>query len=71
MWFMTISLIFQSWNQTIVLPFTYPSLLLSSQIAFTVWDVQGAARAVPVGGTTMKLFTSKRSEFSDCVREIS
>lgn len=45
----------------IILPITYPSLLLSSQITLTVWDVQGAGRAVPVGGTTMKLFTEKRS----------
>lgn len=48
------------WNQSIILPITYPSLLLSSQIAFTIWDVQGAGRAVPIGGTTMSLFNSKR-----------
>jgi len=48
------------WNQTIVLPITYPSLLLTSQITFTIWDVQGAGKAVPVGGTTMSLFTKKR-----------
>ncbi|OCF41221.1 phosphatidylinositol 3-kinase [Kwoniella heveanensis CBS 569] len=50
-----------SWNQMIVLPITYPSLLLSSQITFTVWDCQGAGKAVPVGGTTMNLFTAKRT----------
>ncbi|WVF72152.1 hypothetical protein IAT40_006964 [Kwoniella sp. CBS 6097] len=50
-----------SWNQTIILPITYPSLLLSSQITFTIWDCQGAGKAVPVGGTTMSLFTSKRT----------
>jgi phosphatidylinositol 3-kinase len=48
------------WSQSIVLPITYPSLLLTSQIAFTIWDVQGPGRAVPIGGTTMSLFNPKR-----------
>ena len=48
------------WNQTIVLPITYASILISSQIAFTIWDVQGAGKPVAVGGTTMALFTEKR-----------
>lgn len=47
------------WNQTITLPITYPSLQTSSRIAFTIWDIQGTGRAVPVGGTTMKLFGTK------------
>ncbi|WWD15916.1 hypothetical protein CI109_100340 [Kwoniella shandongensis] len=50
-----------TWNYTIILPITYPSLLLTSQITFTIWDVRGAGKAVPVGGTTMSLFTSKRT----------
>ena len=57
------SLIPHSWNQTISLPITYPSLLLTSQIAFTIWDVQGSGKPVPVGGTTMEMFTSKRSVY--------
>lgn len=48
------------WNQSIVLPITYPSLLPNSQLAFTIWDVQGAGKNVPVGGTTMSLFSSDR-----------
>lgn len=48
------------WNQTIILPIKYPSLLLTSQIVFTIWDVQGPGKAVPIGGTTLGLFTSKR-----------
>ncbi|WVN86799.1 uncharacterized protein L203_101971 [Cryptococcus depauperatus CBS 7841] len=48
------------WNYNVILPITYPSLQLSSQIAFTVWDVQGAGRATPVGGTTMRLFNNRR-----------
>ncbi|WVQ78275.1 hypothetical protein IAT38_000360 [Cryptococcus sp. DSM 104549] len=50
-----------TWNYTVILPVTYPSLLLSSQLAFTIWDVQGAGKAVAVGGTTMSLFTAKRT----------
>jgi hypothetical protein len=52
-----------SWNHTFVLPITYPSLLTTSQLALTIWDVKGAGKAVPVGGTTMRLFNEKR-----CVR---
>ncbi|GMK59473.1 hypothetical protein CspeluHIS016_0800790 [Cutaneotrichosporon spelunceum] len=50
-----------SWNQSIVLPITYPSLQPTSQLTFTIWDVQGAGKAVPVGGTTMKLFRPDRT----------
>lgn len=49
-----------SWSQPIVLPITYPSLSFSSQLAFTIWDVQGPGKAVPVGGTTMRLFRDDR-----------
>ncbi|KIR59973.1 phosphatidylinositol 3-kinase [Cryptococcus bacillisporus CA1873] len=50
-----------TWNSVVIFPITYPSLLLSSQIAFTIWDVQGSGKAIPVGGTTMSLFNSKRT----------
>ncbi|WWC69461.1 uncharacterized protein I206_103401 [Kwoniella pini CBS 10737] len=50
-----------TWNQTIILPITYPSLLINSQLAFTIWDCHGAGKPVPVGGTTMSLFTTKRT----------
>lgn len=43
-----------------MLPITYPSLLMTSQIALTIWDVKGPGKAVPIGGTTMPLFSSKR-----------
>lgn len=49
-----------SWNHVVVLPVTYPSLLYSSRITFTIWDVQGAGKPVPIGGTTMRLFTRQR-----------
>lgn len=51
---------FRRWNQTIILPITYPSLLLSSRLVLTIWDIQGAGKAVPVGGATMFLFNEKR-----------
>jgi len=49
-----------TWNHIITLPISYNALLLSSQLVFTIWDVQGPGRPVPVGGSTMSLFTSKR-----------
>ncbi|ORX39878.1 phosphatidylinositol 3-kinase [Kockovaella imperatae] len=50
-----------TWNQAITLPITYQSLLLTAQIAFTIWDVRGAGKPVPVGGSTMSMFNSKRT----------
>ncbi|RXK34820.1 phosphatidylinositol 3-kinase [Tremella mesenterica] len=49
------------WNHTVILPITYPSLLLNSRIAFTIWDVQGPGDPVPVGGSTMFLFSPNRT----------
>ncbi|KAL1409698.1 Phosphatidylinositol (PI) 3-kinase [Vanrija albida] len=49
------------WNQTLILPITYPSLLPTAQLVFTIWDVQGAGKPVAVGGTTMNLFSSDRT----------
>jgi phosphatidylinositol 3-kinase len=37
---------------------------MTSQIAFTIWDVQGAGKAVPVGGTTMSMFNTKRFQLT-------
>ena len=41
------------------LPIRYCDLPLSSQITFTVWDIAGPRAAVPVGGTTFRLFSKK------------
>lgn len=38
----------------------YNALLPTSQITFTIWDNAGTGRAIPVGGSTMRLFSPKR-----------
>ncbi|KIL59571.1 hypothetical protein M378DRAFT_1000569 [Amanita muscaria Koide BX008] len=48
-----------SWNEWITFPMQYCDLPLSSQITFTVWDIAGPRNAVPVGGTTFRLFGKK------------
>ena len=47
------------WNEWITLPIRYCDLPLSSQITFTVWDIGGPRTAVPVGGSTFRLFGKK------------
>ncbi|KAL5485774.1 VPS34 [Sanghuangporus weigelae] len=49
------------WNEWITLPIRYCDLPLSSQITFTVWDIEGPRSAAPVGGTTFRLFGKKRT----------
>ncbi|KAH7912328.1 kinase-like domain-containing protein [Hygrophoropsis aurantiaca] len=48
-----------TWNEWITLPIRYCDLPLSSQVTFTVWDIGGPRNALPVGGTTFKLFGKK------------
>ncbi|OBZ72708.1 Phosphatidylinositol 3-kinase catalytic subunit type 3 [Grifola frondosa] len=48
-----------TWNEWITLPIRYCDLPLSSQITFTVWDIAGPRSAVPVGGSTFRLFGKK------------
>ncbi|KAH7884554.1 putative atypical/PIKK/PI3K protein kinase [Phlebopus sp. FC_14] len=47
------------WNEWITLPIRYCDLPLSSQITFTIWDIGGPRTAVPVGGSTFRLFGKK------------
>ncbi|RDB29393.1 Phosphatidylinositol 3-kinase catalytic subunit type 3 [Hypsizygus marmoreus] len=47
------------WNEWITLPIRYCDLPLSSHITFTVWDIAGPRAAVPVGGSTFRLFGKK------------
>lgn len=49
------------WNEWITLPIRYCDLPLNSQITFTVWDISGPRSAIPVGGTTFRLFGKKWS----------
>ncbi|KAF8150738.1 atypical/PIKK/PI3K protein kinase [Crassisporium funariophilum] len=48
-----------TWNEWITLPIRYCDLPLSSQITFTVWDIGGPRAAIPVGGSTFRLFGKK------------
>ena len=47
------------WNEWITLPIRYCDLPLNAQITFTVWDIAGLRAAMPVGGTTFRLFGKK------------
>ncbi|KAL0954695.1 hypothetical protein HGRIS_003644 [Hohenbuehelia grisea] len=48
-----------TWNEWITLPIQYCDLPLGAQITFTVWDIAGPRAAVPVGGSTFRLFGKK------------
>ncbi|KAF5326957.1 hypothetical protein D9619_004332 [Psilocybe cf. subviscida] len=48
-----------TWNEWITLPIRYCDLPLSAQITFTVWDIGGPRSAIPVGGSTFRLFGKK------------
>lgn len=45
-----------SWNEWLKLPIKYPDLPRNAQLAFTIWDIYGPRKAVPVGGTTVSLY---------------
>ncbi|KAI6042471.1 atypical/PIKK/PI3K protein kinase [Pisolithus marmoratus] len=47
------------WNEWITFPIRYCDLPLSSQITFTVWDIGSPRTAVPVGGSTFRMFGKK------------
>ncbi|KAI0648895.1 atypical/PIKK/PI3K protein kinase [Trametes meyenii] len=48
-----------TWNEWITLPIRYCDLPLNSQVTFTVWDIAGPRAAIPVGGSTFRLFGKK------------
>ncbi|KAI0833713.1 atypical/PIKK/PI3K protein kinase [Trametes gibbosa] len=48
-----------TWNEWITLPIRYCDLPLNSQITFTVWDISGPRSAIPVGGSTFRMFGKK------------
>ena len=45
-----------SWNEWLKLPIKYPDIPRHAQVCFTIWDVYGPRKAIPVGGTTVSLF---------------
>ncbi|KAJ3092312.1 Phosphatidylinositol (PI) 3-kinase [Quaeritorhiza haematococci] len=45
-----------TWNEWITIPIKYRDLPLSTQLAFTVWDVRAPRRTSVLGSTTMSLF---------------
>ncbi|KAJ8078600.1 Phosphatidylinositol (PI) 3-kinase [Marasmius tenuissimus] len=47
------------WNEWISFPVRYCDLPLGAQVTFTIWDIAGPRAAVPVGGTTFRLFGKK------------
>lgn len=50
------------WNETFTLPIKYKDLPLNAQLAFTVYRSRGppaASAAVPLGGSTLRLFGKK------------
>ncbi|KAI0048758.1 atypical/PIKK/PI3K protein kinase [Auriscalpium vulgare] len=48
-----------TWNEWITFPIRYCDLPVSSQVTITVWDIAGPRAAVPVGGSTFRLFGKK------------
>ncbi|KAJ3073785.1 Phosphatidylinositol (PI) 3-kinase [Podochytrium sp. JEL0797] len=44
------------WNEWFVFPVLYKDLPVTTLLAFTVWDVYGPRKAIPIGGTTFALF---------------
>ncbi|EIW84194.1 atypical PIKK PI3K protein kinase [Coniophora puteana RWD-64-598 SS2] len=48
-----------TWNEWITFPVRYCDLPLNSQITFTVWDIGGPRSAIPVGGSTFRMFGKK------------
>ncbi|KAG1820526.1 uncharacterized protein BJ212DRAFT_1478630 [Suillus subaureus] len=54
------------WNEWITLPIRYCDPPLSSQTMFTVWDIEAPRVAVPVGGSTFRMFGKKWFENIAC-----
>ncbi|CAB5217507.1 unnamed protein product [Rhizophagus irregularis] len=52
----TLKIIGCSWNEWLTIPIKFCDLPITAQLVFTVWDIYGPRKAVPVGGTTFRLF---------------
>ncbi|GBB95197.1 hypothetical protein RclHR1_24970001 [Rhizophagus clarus] len=44
------------WNEWLTIPIKFCDLPVTTQLAITVWDIYGPRKAVPLGGTTFRLF---------------
>ena len=54
-------LCFSSWNEWLQLPIKLSSLPRSAVLALTIWDIEGTFKAVPVGGTSIRLYSKRGS----------
>ena len=48
-----------TWNEWLSLPVTVDALPLSSVCVFNVWDCSSEGKAIPVGGTSIPIFSEK------------
>ncbi|CAI2174621.1 6179_t:CDS:10, partial [Funneliformis geosporum] len=44
------------WNEWLTIPVKFRDLPATAQLAFTIWDIYGPRKVVPIGGTTFRLF---------------
>ena len=59
-----IYIVFCSWNEWLQLPVKFSNLPRNAVLALTIWDIEGTFRAVPVGGTCIKLFSKRGSVYA-------
>ncbi|XP_076443450.1 phosphatidylinositol 3-kinase catalytic subunit type 3-like isoform X2 [Babylonia areolata] len=48
-----------NWNEWLQLPIQLSSLPRNAVLALTIWDIEGTFRAVPVGGTSIRLYSKR------------
>ena len=48
-----------SWNEWLTLPVKFSDLPRNGIVAFTVWDIEGTFKAVPVGGSSIRIFSKR------------
>lgn len=58
-----------SWNEWVILPVQFNDLPRNAQLALTIYDCAGPDKLIPVGGTTISMF-SKYGVFRQVLLEI-
>lgn len=48
-----------NWNEWLRLPIKYSDLPRDAMLAFTIWDIYGTDKVIPVGGTSISVFGKK------------